>query len=709
MHGVNEKSVSVELDGGQIIHFSTGKYAKQADGAVVVSCGDSSVLVTAVCTLEPSRFDFLPLTVDFQDKDGARGTIPGGFLKREGRATERTTLIARTIDRPIRPLFPKHFRNETQVIVTSLSYDQDMESDVLGLCGAAAALHISHAPIAQAAAGVRVCVVDGELKLNPTFAEREKAELTIVVAGTADAVTMVEGGGNEVSEALMIDAIMYGHDAIKALCAGIDELREKAGVAKMEVPPASDVPEEIVSWMFANGETSMVAALAIPGKHERGAALKAARNELIAGWLEGQDLGGDAAGAAEATEHLKEAWSKLLKKVMRSTVISEGRRIDGRAPDEIRDIWCEVGIAPRAHGSAVFTRGETQGFVTAALGTDRDAQRIDWPGALDPERTWMLTYNFPPFCTGEARPLRAPKRREIGHGALAHRAIEAVLPKFEEFPYVLRCTSDILESNGSSSMATVCGATLSLLDAGVPLKAPVAGIAMGLVKEGEDYAVLSDILGDEDHLGDMDFKVTGTTEGITAFQMDVKIAGIDKAILTRALAQAREGRLHILDEMGKTLGAARGELSQYAPRIHTMTIKEAKIRELIGPGGKTIRGIQDATGVKINVDDSGRVQVASNNQEAAEKAIAMIREICQEAEIGKLYMGVVKRIVDFGAFVEIFPGTDGLVHISHLAKERVNKVTDVIAEGDEILVRVIDVDRSGKIRLSRKEAMDAGL
>ncbi len=704
MHGVNEHSVSVEV-GGKTITFSTGKYAKQAHGAVVVQQGESMVLVTAVCDDAPSRFDFLPLTVDFQDKDGARGVIPGGFLKREGRATERTTLAARMTDRPIRPLFPKHFRNETQVIVTTLSYDRDSETDVLGLSGAGAALHISRAPIARAVAGVRVCAVGGELLINPSFEERIAAELNIVVAGTAEAVTMVEGGGKEVSEELMIEAILHGHEAIKALCAAMDELRELAGVPKMEVGEAPAIPEAIQSWMDEQGPGPMDEALAVPTKHERSEALRAARDELIARYVEGLDE----AEVEAATADLKGAWSKLLKAKMRRKVLAENKRIDGRAPDQIRDIWCEVGVAPRAHGSAVFTRGETQGFVTAALGTDRDSQRIDWAGAEESERTWMLTYNFPPFCTGEARPLRAPKRREIGHGALAWRAIKGVLPSFEDFPYVLRCTSDILESNGSSSMATVCGATLSLMDAGVPLKAPVAGIAMGLIKEGEDYAVLSDILGDEDHMGDMDFKVTGTTEGITAFQMDVKIAGINRPILTRALAQAREGRLHILGEMAKTLAAPREELSRHAPRIHSLKIKSDKIRDLIGPGGKTIRGIQDQAGVKINVDDSGKVQIAATSGEAAEKAIAMVREICQEAEIGKLYMGVVKRIVDFGAFVEIFPGTDGLVHISHLAQERVNKVTDVIAEGDEILVRVIDVDRSGKIRLSRKEAMQAGI
>jgi polyribonucleotide nucleotidyltransferase len=705
MHGVTDHSVSVEV-GGTTLTFSTGRYAKQASGSVIVTAGDTQLLCTAVCGAD-ARFDFMPLTVDYLDRDGARGKIPGGVLKREGRGNERTTLFSRLIDRPIRPLFPKFFRSETQLICTTLSYDVDHETDVLALCGASAALHISDSPMAEAVAGVRVCEVGGELVLNPNFEDRKASTLNIVVAGTAGAVTMVEGGAQEASEATMIKAIMMGHAAVTTLCGAINELRAAAGVPKRVLVAPTGTPEDVVEYVNSNGRASLSAALDITGKHERSSTLRAARNEHSAALA--AERAHDEAAAAEAHEHVKAAWSKLVRSVMRERVISDRTRIDGRAPDKVRAIWCEAGIAARAHGSAVFTRGETQAFVSAALGTEHDAQRIDWAGALQSKRTWMLTYSFPPFCTGEARPLRAPKRREVGHGALAHRALQAVIPSFEDFPYVLRCTADILESNGSSSMATVCGSTLALMDAGVPLKAPVAGIAMGLIKEGDDFAVLSDILGDEDHMGDMDFKVTGTTEGITAFQMDVKIAGIDEAILTTALAQAREGRLHILSEMSKTLAAPRGELSQYAPRITSLQIKEAKIRELIGPGGKTIRGIQDQAGVKVSVDDTGTVKIAASSQEAADKAIAMIRELCQEAEIGKLYMGVVKRIVDFGAFVEIFPGTDGLVHISHLAKERVNRVTDVISEGDEILVRVIDVDRAGKVRLSRKEALGAGM
>ncbi len=705
MHGVNLHEVSVEV-GGSTITFSTGKYAKQSGGAVVVSSGDSSVLCTSVCTSSPTRFDFMPLTVDYQDRCGAEGTIPGGFLKREGRGNERTTLISRLIDRPIRPLFPKNFRCETQVICTVLSYDPDHETDVLALCGAASSMYNSDAPISQTVAGVRVCAVDGELFVNPTLEQRVAAELNVVVAGTADAICMVEGGGNEVSEDLMLQALELGHDNIKNIVAVLEELNTLVGIPAREHEGPAALPADILAKVESNGKEAMVAALAIPGKHERKAALKAARNEFIAGLVDGLDEEATVA----LTDQAKMVWSKVETAHIRQKVVKEGKRIDHRAPDEIRGIWCEVGLAERAHGSAIFTRGETQAFVSAALGTERDNQRIDWPGALASVRNWMLTYSFPPFSTGEARPLRAPKRREVGHGALAHRALEPVLPAFDDFPYVLRCTADILESNGSSSMATVCGATLSLMDAGVPLSAPVAGIAMGLIKEGDDFAVLSDILGDEDHLGDMDFKVTGTRKGITAFQMDVKIAGVSRDIMAKAMSQARDGRIHILDEMAKTIEAPRDDLSQFAPRITSIQINPDKIRDIIGPGGKVIRGMQERTNTTINVDDTGKVSVAAKSKEEGDKALAMIRELTQEAEIGALYMGVVKRVVDFGAFVEIFPGTDGLVHISHLAPERVDRVEDVLNEGDEVLVRVIDVDkRSGKVRLSRKEALGASL
>jgi polyribonucleotide nucleotidyltransferase len=697
---MNHVIKTVEI-GGRELSFETGKYAKQASGAVVVRQGDSMILCTTVCAKANRPFDFLPLTIDYQDRNGANGTIPGGYLKREGRGTERETLMSRVIDRSIRPMFPKHFRAELQGIATTMSYDKDAETDVLGLCGISASFHISDAPMTQAIAGVRIVRVDGEFFLNPTFAQQQKADIDLIVAGTRDNITMVEGGADEADEDVMLDAFDLCQEAITKIIDCIEELRAEAGKEKQEVPPPAELDQTIVDAVAEKGKDALVEALAVPGKFARGDAIRAARTATIEGLTEGMDE----EAAAEYTAQAKKAWEKLVKHTMRSTVIATRTRIDGRAPDEIRDIWCEVGLAPRAHGSAIFTRGETQGYVNIALGTEPDAQRMELPYERNHERHFMLTYVFAPFCTGEARPLRGPKRREVGHGALARRAILPVLPSFEDFPYVMRSSSEILESNGSSSMATVCGTTLALMDAGVPIKEPVAGIAMGLIKEGDDFAVLSDILGDEDHLGDMDFKVTGTKNGITAFQMDCKVEGVSREIMKKAMAQARDGRLHILGEMLKTIPEVREDMSPYAPRITTLHIKQDKIRDIIGPGGKVIRSIQDACEVRIKVDDSGRVDVASSSQENTDKAIQMIREITQEAEIGALYVGVVKRIVDFGAFVEIFPGTDGLVHISHLAEERVDKVTDILSEGDEVLVRVIDVDRSGKIRLSRKEAL----
>jgi polyribonucleotide nucleotidyltransferase len=695
-------TVTIEI-GGRPLTIETGKYAKQASGAVVVRQNDSAILVTAVSSNKPKPFDFLPLTVDYQDRDGSRGTIPGSFHKREGRSNERETLISRVIDRPIRPQFPKHYRNEIQIIATTISYDTNSDTDILALCGASAALHISDIPMQRPIAGVRVSLIDGTLTVNPSREAMETAELNLIVAGTAEAICMVEGGGDEVQEDIVMDALDLAHSEIKKILVAIEELRAAVGQEKQVVAPAPSLDEGIVAKVFELGTAPLNEALGTSGKHERKVAMKAARNGVISQVTDGIE---DAAALDTTTRTAKKAWDKLLKKQMRTQVIAEGRRIDGRATDEIRDIWCEVGVSVRAHGSAIFTRGETQALVTAALGVERDAQRIDYAGAQDNFRRWMLTYSFPPFSTGKARMMRGPKRREIGHGVLAHRALAPVIPNQEEFPYVLRCCADVLESNGSSSMATVCGSTLALMDAGVPLKAPVAGIAMGLIKEGDDFAILSDILGDEDHLGDMDFKVTGTAKGITAFQMDTKIDGIPREVMLRAMNQAREGRLHILDEMALTIAEPREELSEHAPRITSVRIKSDKIRDLIGPGGRMIRSLQEQTGTRITVDDSGKVDIASTSREASEKAIALIRELTQEAEIGKLYLGIVKRTVDFGAFVEIFPGTEGLVHISHLAHERVAKTTDIIREGDEVLVRVIDIDRGGKVRLSRKEALD---
>ena len=702
-HLMNQNSVTVEV-GGRPLVIETGKYAKQAAGSVIVRQGDSSVLVTCVAGHTPARFDFLPLTVEYMDRTGGYGKIPGSFPKREGRSNEREILTARIIDRPIRPLFPKTWRYETQIIATVLSFDTDNDTDVLSVVGASAAAHISDVPVKQPCAAVRVVRHAGVLLVNPGRVQMDESDMNIVVAGTADAVCMVEGGGKEVSEALMLDAMDLAHAEIKRICAAIDQLRELTGNAvKRPTPEAPKHDEAIVAKVKEAAGAAVKAGLALRGKHERRDALGAAKVAAVAAATAGIE---DATAAAAAGVVAGEVVEKLIKVGMRTQVIEKGVRIDGRATDEIRAIWTEVGTSARAHGSAVFTRGETQVFATVALGVDDEAQRIDFAGATSAFRRWMLQYNFPPFCTGEATPMRGPKRREIGHGALAHRAIQMVLPTTEQFPYVIRCSADVLESNGSSSMGTVCAGTLALLDAGVPLKAPVAGIAMGLIKEGDEFAVLSDILGDEDHLGDMDFKVTGTAGGITAFQMDTKISGVPREIMNRALMQAREGRIHILNEMAKTIGTHRTELSPWAPRITTIQIKTEKIKDVIGPGGKVIRGLQDKTGCKITVHDDGKIDVASNDQAKSAAAIAMLREITAEAEIGKLYVGVVKRITDFGAFVEIFPGTDGLVHISHLAKERVNKVTDVVSEGDEVLVRVIDIDRAGKIRLSRKEALE---
>lgn len=700
---MQKHEVSLEI-GGRTLTIETGKYAKQSNGSVIVRQGDSAVLVTCVAGNTPAKFDFLPLTVEYMDRTGGYGKIPGSFPKREGRSNEREILVSRVIDRPIRPLFPKTWRFDTQIIATVISFDTDNDTDVLAVVGAAAAAHISDIPIKQPAAGVRVVRHGGELVVNPSRVQQDEADMALVVAGTADSVCMVEGGGKEVSEAVMMDAMDLAHSEIKKICAAIEELRQKTGnVAKRPVPEGNKIDESLAAKVKAAATPGVKAGLRISKKHERRDALSAAKAAGIAAATAGLT---DASEIAAATAAAGEVCEKVVKVEMRSMVLSEAVRLDGRATDEIRPIWNEVGVSARAHGSAIFTRGETQVFATITLGVDDDGQRIDFAGSTTSLRRWMLQYNFPPFCTGESYPMRGPKRREIGHGALAHRAIQNILPAQESFPYVIRCSADVLESNGSSSMGTVCAGTLALLDAGVPVKAPVAGIAMGLIKEGDEFAVLSDILGDEDHLGDMDFKVTGTTAGITAFQMDTKISGVSRDIMTRALAQAREGRLHILAEMAKTIAAPRGELSAWAPRITTIQIKTEKIKDIIGPGGKVIRGLQDKTGCKLTVHDDGKIDVASTDQDKAAKCIAMIREITAEAEIGKLYVGVVKRIVDFGAFVEIFPGTDGLVHISHLANERVNKVTDVVNEGDEVLVRVIDIDRAGKIRLSRKEALE---
>ena len=686
--------VEIEL-AGKILRLETGRVARQADGAVLASYGDIVVLATAVAsqTAKPG-VDFLPLTCDYQEKAYAAGKIPGGYFKREGRPSEREVLTSRLIDRPIRPLFSENYHFETQVIASVLSADQTGTSDVIGITAASAALSVSNIPFLGPVAGVKVGRVDGQFVINPDLATLEKSDLHLIVAGTADAVMMVEGGANEQSEAVMLGAIEAAHAEIKRIVAKILELQAKVGKTKRTVP------EEHIDEGLKKQVRDLVAkqireAIFIPNKSARQEKLDAIKKEAV------EKLKSD---DPNRERHVKLIFHSLEYTEVRNMILEKGSRADGRGPADIRPITCEVGVLPRTHGSALFTRGETQSLAVVTLGTSDDEQRID---GLEGEyyRTFMLHYNFPPFSVGEARPLRSPGRREVGHGALAERALKPVLPDKEKFPYTLRLVSDILESNGSSSMATVCGGSLAMMDAGVPIRESVAGIAMGLIKEDERVTILSDILGLEDHLGDMDFKVTGTKNGVTALQMDIKIAGITAALMKDALEQARKGRLHILEAMAKALSTSRTNLSAYAPRIFTLKIKQDKIREIIGPGGKTIRGIIAECGVKINVEDTGIVSVAAVDEASAQKAIDRINSIIEEVEVGKIYMGTVRKIMDFGAFVEILPGTDGLVHISQLAHHRVQSVADEVQEGQQIMVKVMEVDRQGKIRLSRKEAM----
>jgi polyribonucleotide nucleotidyltransferase len=684
--------------GAQQISIETGKLAKQADGSVVVRAGDSMVLVTAVSAREKKEgLDFFPLTVDYQEKLSAAGRIPGSFFRREGRLTERETLASRLIDRSCRPLFPEGYQNETQVIATVFSADNAQDTDVLALTGASFALAVSDIPFPFQFAGVRVGRVDGKLVANPSEAEREKSDLDVIMAASRDSIFMVEGGAKEIDEASMIEALLFGQKAIEGLLAAQEQLARAVGKEKRrfeKTPLAEGVAEKV----RALAAEKVKAAYAKDDKHDRYSSLADIKKEVVAALCaEGQPFKGKEKDVKTALEDLKYEY-------MRRMITHEGQRIGGRKSDQIRAISCEVGLLPRAHGSALFTRGETQGLVTTTLGTSDDEQRME---SLKGQhfRKFMLHYNFPPYSVGEVKPLRGAGRREIGHGILAERALRAVLPADDKFPYTVRIVSDILESNGSSSMATVCGGCLSLMDAGVPIAAPVAGIAMGLIKEEGRIAILSDILGDEDHLGDMDFKVCGTAKGITSIQMDIKITGVDRQILTDALTQAKAGRLHILGEMAKALTAPRTDISKYAPKITTIRIPVSRIKDVIGPGGKVIKDIIARTGCSVDINDDGSVAIASTSSESVDQAIKMIRALTQEAEVGKIYLGTVRRIMEFGAFVEIFPGTDGLVHISDLANARVKKVEDVLKEGDEVMVKVVSVDRSGKIRLSRKEAL----
>jgi polyribonucleotide nucleotidyltransferase len=674
--------------------LETGKIAKQADGAVLAQYGDTVVLATAVSDKTPQeRLDFFPLTIDYQEKAYAAGKIPGGFFKREGRPTEKETLTSRLIDRPIRPLLPKGFYFETQGIINVLSYGEENIADILGIISMSTALTISDIPFNASVGAVRIGRIAGSFIINPDLREVEECDLNLVVAGTEEAVIMVEGEGLEVSEPDLLEALDIAHQEIKRICAIQNELQSLTGKEKRPVlSPVID--EELKKSVKEISLEKIKTAISIPDKIRRQEVLDEILKEVI------EKLN---TGEKDITLDIATVFNDIEKNIVRGMILNENIRADGRSPEEIRKISSEIGILPRTHGSALFIRGETQCLAVVTLGTSEDEQRID---SLDGEsfKTFMLHYNFPPFSVGEVKPLRSPGRREIGHGMLAERALKAVIPTKTEFPYTIRIVSDILESNGSSSMATVCGGSLALMDAGVPIKAHVAGIAMGLIKEDEKVVILTDILGLEDHLGDMDFKVTGTEKGITAFQLDTKISGISRKIMEKALEQARLGRLFILDKMKETISLPRENLAPYAPRIYTMQIKQEKIRDVIGTGGKVIRSIVEQTGVKINIEDSGIINIASPDGESARKAMEIINSITAEVELGKIYLGKVKRIVDFGAFVEILPGTEGLLHISQISDKRIAKVTDEIHEDEEILVKVIEIDKLGRIRLSRKEA-----
>ena len=688
-------TVEIEI-GGKRLTLETGIMAKQASGAVVARYGDTVVLATAVGSkVARENVDFLPLTVDYQEKAYSAGRIPGGFFKREGRQTEKEILTSRLIDRPMRPLFPDGYYFDTQIIASVLSIGDESSMDLMGMIASSAAASISDIPFKGPIGAVRVGYLDGSFRINPGLKEIEASLLNLVVAGTADAIMMVEGGARELSEDQMLEALEVAHREIKKIVAVQQELVAKVGKPKRTVKTVEidkALEKEVASLALDRLRSSIV----IPNKMERQKTLDALLDE-IKEKLKKED---------DPTRKLQisKIFLDIEKDEVRKIILDKNTRADGRKPDEIRPISCVVGMLPRTHGSALFTRGETQALAVATLGTSEDEQRID---SLEGEyfKTFMLHYNFPPFSVGETKPLRGPGRREVGHGALAERALRPVVPTKQEFPYTIRLVSDILESNGSSSMATVCGGTLALMDAGVPIKAPVAGIAMGLIKENEKVVILSDILGLEDHLGDMDFKVTGTSKGITALQMDMKIEGITIETMRTALQQAKEGRLHILGKMLEALPAPRKDLNPFAPRIISMRINTEKIKDVIGTGGKVIRSIIEQTGAKIDIEDDGTINIASADEAAANKAMEIIKGIVQEAEVGKLYMGKVRKIMDFGAFVEIFPGTDGLLHISQISEHRLEKVTDELKEGDEVLVKVLEIDRQGKIRLSRKEAL----
>jgi polyribonucleotide nucleotidyltransferase len=688
--------VTVELAGGKRLNFETGRMAKQASGAVLATLGDTVVLATAVASPDPREgVDFFPLTVDYREYAYAGGRIPGGFIKREGRPSEREILTCRQIDRPIRPLFPEGFRNETQVIALVFSADKENDPDIIGINAAACALALSDIPFGGPVGAVRVGRVDGQFIINPTYAELRAGDMSITVVGTPDGIVMIESGAKQVSEDSIVDAIEFGHAEIKKICAGITELVGKAGKPKREVKPV-EFDQAYYDSLYAKVGDRLKDALDTHKhpKFESYALVKQIKDELKAA-LPTDD--------PAAPAKLSKYYESLRENIFRDQVIKDRIRPDRRKFDEIRDISIEVGVLPRVHGSALFTRGETQALVTATLGTLDDTQRLEsFEG--EQRKRFMLHYNFPPFSVGEVGRMTGVGRREVGHGALAERAVAAVLPSETESPYTVRIVSDILESNGSSSMASVCGASLALMHAGIPLKSSVAGIAMGLVKEGENYAILTDIAGAEDHYGDMDFKVAGTRNGITALQMDIKIGGVTGQIMREALAQARAGRFFLLDKMDAVIGEANTEKSEFAPRIHTLQIPVDKIRDLIGPGGKTIRGIVEATGVKIDVDDTGKVNIASSDADGLRRAIETVSNLTAVPEVGKTYLGKVVRLAEFGAFVEIFPGTDGLLHISEIAEHRVHEVTDELNDGDQVLVKVLGIE-GNRIKLSRKAVL----
>ena len=680
---------------GRTFSLEAGRVARAADGAVWVRYGDTVVLVTAVASKQPREgIDFFPLTVDYQERAYAAGKIPGGFFKREGRPHEKETLTARLIDRPIRPLFPHSYYQDVQIIATVLSADQENDPDVLAVAGASAALTLSPIPFLGPIGCVRVGRVDGRFVLNPTYAQLEQSDLDMVVAGTDTAIVMVEGGARELPEEMLLSGLVYAQQGLQSLIRLQHELARQLGIAKAAF--ASSPVDPVLQARVEAVCRARIRELAfVPEKEEQKARRKLLLEEALA----------LAPEAPEVTRlQVREIFEALEKQEMRRLILEEGRRADGRGPTEVRPITCEIGVLPRTHGSALFTRGQTQALVTTTLGTSEDEQRLD---DIEGEsfKRFMLHYNFPPFSVGEVKFMRGASRRDIGHGALAERAIQTVLPSKEEFPYTVRIVSDILESNGSSSMATVCGASLSLMDAGVPVRAAVAGVAMGLVKEGDRTAILTDIQGLEDHLGDMDFKVAGTRAGVTSIQMDIKIQGITEEILRQALLQTRQARMEILDIMDQAIRKPREALSPYAPRILSLKIPVDKIREVIGPGGKIIRAIVEQTGAKIDIEDDGTVAIASVDEAAARKAMEIISRLVEVPEVGKVYLGKVVKITDFGAFVEILPGTDGLLHISQIARERIRRVEDVLKEGDEVMVKVIEVDKAGKIRLSRRELL----